>query len=85
MQICRQSRLASRIPEAALPVFLHCSRIVTDHVRIPLRHTHASKAHQQLSVREVARTGDAGFVARRAQQFPARAVSHEQPVHSARG
>jgi len=57
---------------------------VSDHLRISLRHTHAAEVHQQLSVRQVARTSDAGLVARGAQQHAARALPDQQQVHSAR-
>jgi len=53
-------------------------------VRIPLRHTHPEKVHQQLSVRQVTRTGDARLVARCAQQHSARALPDQQSVHSTR-
>lgn len=53
-------------------------------MRIPLRHTHAETVHQQLSVRQIARIGDAGFVARGAEQHAARALPDQQSVHSTR-
>jgi len=59
-------------------------RFVSDHMRISFCHTHAEKVHQQLSVRQVARIGDAGFVARGAQQHAARALPDQQSVHSTR-
>lgn len=53
-------------------------------MRVSLRHTHAPRVHQQLFVRETAGLGDAGLVARGAQQLAARALPHEQSVHRAR-
>jgi len=53
-------------------------------LRIPLRHTHPAKVHQQLSLRQVTRIGDAGLVARGAQQHPTRALPDQQSVHSTR-
>lgn len=57
---------------------------VSDHVRIPFRHTRPEGIHQQLFVRKVAGTRDARFVARRSQQLPTRALSDQQPFHRAR-